>query len=104
MIWAFVTRHPRAVIAVALALALLGWLWWHDRQIIAQDRMESRTQALDADARADDAAGRVAASQAAQVERTNDEARNAATTGTDPLGDGLRSLRANKDRNGKAAR
>ncbi len=86
----------RLGLAAAAIAAVNGWLWLHDRKVIAQDRLEAAVEAQRADARADDAAGQVAASQAATVERGNDDAREAANVGSDPLGDGLRKLRTGK--------
>lgn len=92
-----IIRYNRAFIALALVLSLAGWLWWHDRQVIAQDRLEAAAEARRIDAIADDVAGQIAASEAATTEQENDDARKAAADSDDPLRAGLERLRAKKD-------
>jgi len=79
------------------ALALLGAVYaaykWHVASEVEQARADDALEAARMDAVADDIAGQIAASEAATVEGQNDDARKAANTGNDPLGDGLRSLR-----------
>lgn len=89
----FILRHNRAFIALALVLTLAGWLWHHDRQVIAQDRLEAAVEARRIDAIADDVAGQIAASEAATTEMENADAREAAADSDDPLKSGLDNLR-----------
>ena len=87
-------RIPIAALCVVLALA-----WVLNRYVadaVQDDRQESAVAVHKADARADDIAGQVAASEAATVEKQNDEARKVAADSADPLADGLRSLRDRK--------
>lgn len=91
--WRF--RIPIA--ALCAILALTTWLYWHDRQVIAQDRLEATVEAQRIDAIADDVAGQIAASEAATIEQENDDARKAAADSDDPLRAGLDRLRAKKD-------
>lgn len=83
----------RIGLGIAAIAAILGWLWLHDRQVIAQDRLQATVEAQQRDAVADDRAGQVAASEAATIETENDNAREAAAGSDDPLADGLRALR-----------
>lgn len=93
----FILRHNRAFIALALVLTLAGWLWHHDRQVIAQDRLEAAVEARRIDAIADDVAGQIAASEAATTEMENADARKAAADSDDPLRAGLDRLRNHKN-------
>lgn len=95
----------RVPIAIVLAAALLWWAL--DRYVdaaVKSDRQASAIAVHEADAIADDVAGQVAASHAATTEQENQDARQAASAGTDPLGDGLRQLRTGKARDREASR
>ncbi len=83
-----------AVAAVLLLASLAGlWLRFHDRDVIAADRAGSNAKALGT-ARAADADAAAASDETRNdVEKANDDARDAARGSDDPLGDGLRSLR-----------
>lgn len=90
---AFALRYHRPLIAVALLLALMWALNRYVADAVHDDRVESRNVALEADNKADDRAGVVAASEQARTKKENEDARQAAARSDDPLGDGLRSLR-----------
>lgn len=90
---AFALRYHRPLIAVALLLALMWALNRYVADAVHDDRVETRNAALEADSKADDVAGIVAASEQARTEKENEDARQAAARSDDPLGDGLRSLR-----------
>lgn len=97
----------RTGVTVIAGLAITAVLWFGlqhyvDRAVVV-DRAATNTRALEQGKRADDIAGKVAASKAPQTEKENDNARQAAASGDDPLGDGLRSLRAGARRDDKAA-
>lgn len=93
MIYAFILRHYRVLLPVLAALVLFAAYRWHIAREVEQARLQDAVEAARMDAVADDIAGQIAASEAATVEGQNDEARKAANAGSDPLGDGLRSLR-----------
>lgn len=84
-------------LGIAAIAAILGWLWHHDRQVIAQDRLEAAVEARRIDAIADDVAGQIAASEAATTEMENADARKAAADSDDPLRAGLDRLRNHKN-------
>lgn len=103
-------RKPVAYIALAVTvLALLGLLWaiWlhnHDASVIERHE-EKITNQVDAVSSEAAASASAAVDQSRnEVERTNDQARDAASRSDDPLGDGLRSLRAGKTSPSGAAR
>lgn len=104
MIYAFLIRHWRAIAIVAAALALYAAFRWYVAGEVEQARQADAAAVAKVDAIADDVAGQIAASQAAKVEQENRDARQAANAGTDPLGDGLRSLRTRAARDSKATR
>lgn len=104
MIYAFLIRHWRAIAIVAAALALYAAFRWYVAGEVEQARQADAAAVARVDAIADDVAGQVAASQAATIEQENDDARKAANAGTDPLGDGLRSLRTRAARDSEATR
>jgi len=80
----------------ALILAGLAWLHFHDRATIAAHeadvatRMQKRADKAEADAVS------AVTKTSNEVEQGNEQARNAAARGSDPLGDGMRSLRGTK--------
>lgn len=86
-------RFHRPLIGLALILALMWALKAYVADAIHDDRLQATVEAQQRDAVADERAGQVAASQAATIEQENDNAREAANAGNDPLGDGLRRLR-----------
>lgn len=90
---AFLARWHRPLIGVAIVLALMFALNRYVADAVHDDRLQATVEAQKADARADDLAGQVAASEQSKTQDENDEARKAANAGTDPLGDGLRKLR-----------
>ena len=95
-------RLPLAVLALIAALWI--GLRLYVRDAIKDDRREATVTALEQGKRADDVAGAVTASTAAQIEQENDNARQAASVSDDPLGDGLRQLRTGKARDREASR
>lgn len=88
-----------ALVLTVLALFFLAKMAWHHwLNGVRQDAIDSHEEVIasQVDAKASEAAA--AASEAVTVsksktEKQNDEARAAASSGIDPLGDGLRSLR-----------
>lgn len=104
MIYAFLARHWRIVAILVAALALYGAFRWYVASEVEQARKDDAAAAAKVDAIADDVAGQVAASHAAETEQENRDARKAASAGTDPLGDGLRQLRTGKARDREASR
>jgi hypothetical protein len=104
MIPTFLIRHWRIVSILVAALALYAAFRWYVAGEIEQARKDDAAAVQRIDAIADDVAGQVAASQAATVEQENRDARQAASAGTDPLGDGLRQLRTGKARDREASR
>ena len=99
MIWAFVLRYHRALIGVGAILALFVAFRLYVNGQVEQARLEDAAAVAKVDAIADDVAGQVAASEAASVQEGNDDARKAASAGTDPLGDALRQLHKGKTSN-----
>lgn len=93
MIYAFIIRYHRVLIAVGLVLALALALHLYVSGKVKDARQADAVAAIKADAKADDIAGQVAASGVAEVEKENEHARNQANAGDDMLGDGLRGLR-----------
>ena len=92
----FLTRWHRPLIGVAIVLALMFALNRYVANAVHDDRLQATVEAQKADARADDLAGQVAASEAATIEMENSNARKAANAGDDRLRDGLNSLRHRK--------
>ena len=93
MIWAFVLRYHRALIGLGAILALFIAFRLYVNGQVEQARLEDAAAVQRMDAIADDAAGQVAASESASVEKENSEARTAAAKSGDPLADGLRALK-----------
>ena len=93
MIWAFILRYHRALIGVALIVALFITARAYVNGQVEQARIKDAAAVAKVDAIADDVAGQVAATQAAVVETKNSEARTAAAKSADPLADGLRTLK-----------
>ena len=99
MIWAFVLRYHRALIGVALIVGLFITARAYVNGQVEQARLEDAAAVAKVDAIADDVAGQVAASEAASVEKENQDARREAVGSDDPLKRGLDSLRAGKTSN-----
>lgn len=91
MIW--LIKYHRALIGVGLVVALFVAFRLYVAGQVEQARLEDAAAVQRMDAIADDAAGQVAASEAASVEKENSEARTAAAKSGDPLADGLRALK-----------
>lgn len=98
-LWVFVLRYHRALIGVGAILALFIAFRLYVNGQVEQARLEDAAAVAKVDAIADDVAGQVAASEAASVQEGNDDARKAASAGTDPLGDALRQLHKGKTSN-----
>lgn len=90
---ALLIRFHRPLIGLALILALMWALNAYVADAIRDDRLQATVEAQQRDAVADDRAGQVVASEAATIEQENVNARKVAADSTDPLADGLRSLR-----------
>lgn len=90
-------RFRRIAGYIGMAFAVIALLWLaktlYDRSLIAEHDAKQESAVIKADAVADDIAGQVAASEQAEVEKENDDARKAAAAGDDPLADGLRALK-----------
>ncbi len=85
-----------ATIIIAVAALLAIGKWAYDRNLLRDYETKATAEAsASASAAAIDAADAVAETKS-NVETTNAQARDAAKRGNDPLGDGLRSLRAAK--------
>lgn len=97
-----ITRYHRALIGVGCLLALFVAFRLYVSAQVDQARSRDAVAAAKVDAIADDVAGQVAASEAAKINRENDDARKDAAGSSDPLKSGLDSLRARTPRNPKA--
>ncbi len=95
-LWAFVLRYHRAMIGLGAILALFIAFRLYVNGQIEQARLEDAAAVAKVDAIADDVAGQVAASEAATVEKENQDARREAVGSDDPLAQGLRTIRSNK--------
>lgn len=99
-------RAPLAYVtsAIALLALLMALKGCYDRSVISDNevKVQAQVQATTAAANAD-AAGAVSDTRNA-VQKGNDNARKAANAGSDPLGDGLRSLRAETGKDRPASR
>lgn len=99
-------QRPLAYLTSAIAVLALLWLLkgCYDRDVIAEHetKVQAQVQTKAAAANAD-AAGAVSDTRNA-VQKGNDNARKAASAGTDPLGDGFRSLRTEAGKDRPAAR
>lgn len=96
----FIIRYHRALIGVGLVVALFVAFRLYVAGQVEQARLEDAAAVQRMDAIADDAAGQVAASEAASVEKQNDEARREAVGSDDPLKSGLDRLRTSKTSGG----
>jgi len=101
-------RFRRAAGYIGLAVAVIALLWLgkalYDRSVIAEHDAKQDVAVIKADAKADDIAGEVAASEQAKVEKENSDARREAMGSDDPLKSGLDRLRAGKAGNPKTTR
>ena len=93
---AFLARWHRPLIGVAIVLALMFALNRYVADAVHDDRLQATVEAQKADARADDLAGQVAASEQSKTQDENDEARKTAAGSSDPLKSGFDSLRRRK--------
>jgi len=88
---------PRWVHAMAGAAARVGafflWLHFHDRGVIADHEANITAQVQVQTSEAADQASSAVVAKQTEVERRNDEARNAARDSDDPLKSGLDRLR-----------
>ena len=98
MIW--LIKYHRALIGLGAILALFIAFRLYVNGQVEQARLEDAAAVQRMDAIADDAAGQVAASEAASVEKQNDEARREAVGSDDPLKSGLDRLRTSKTSGG----
>ena len=99
-------RKPLAYLTGAIAAFALLWLLkgCYDRSVIADNEVKNTAQVQTKAAAANaDAAGAVSDTRNA-VQKGNDDARKAASAGTDPLRDGFNSLRAEAGKDRPAAR
>lgn len=103
MIYAFLLRHWRVLLAVLAVLTLYAAFRWYVAGEIRQARKNDAAAVAAADAIADDTAGQVASAHASQFAKENDDARKAALDSTDPLRAGLDRLRAGKTGPGEPA-
>jgi len=88
-------RWAKIAGAIALLLVLLPVLkGCYDRGVIRDNEARVAAQVAATSSAAADAAATTAAETRADIQKGNDDARKAANAGRDPLGDGLRSLRA----------
>jgi hypothetical protein len=98
---------PRWLKLVLAGLVLIGLAFvLHKcavRDAVEADRDASKAEALSDAREADEDAEAASDDKTQEIEDGNERARDAARGSSDPLGDGLRSLRADQDRNGKAA-
>lgn len=99
MILAFLaTRAGKfAAIGLAVVLAITAFMLWLDHRekaAVNADRAQAAVEVLDTARRADAAAVATTAAIQTKVEKSNDEARNAARNSDDPLRDGFGKLRA----------
>lgn len=86
------------VAGLLIAAAAFGlWLHLHTMAAVEADRSAAKAEALSIARTADERAHATAAGKSQEVEDANDRARDAARDSDDPLGDGLRSLRAEKN-------
>ena len=99
-------QRPLAYLTGAIAAVALLWLLkgCYDRSVIRnhETAITAQVQTKAAAANAN-AAGAVSDTRNA-VQKGNDDARKAASAGTDPLGDGFRSLRAEAGADSAATR
>lgn len=94
-------------IAGLVSLAVLGLgvaKCRYDRGVIRENEAKIAVQVAATSSAAADAAATTTAATRADVQKGNDDARKAAAAGADPLGDGLRSLRAESGADRAAAR
>lgn len=89
------------MVTIALVVAVIAFMVWLDareKAAVAANRAFSNTKALSTAREADERAERAGNRTIEEISDANERAKAAADAGSDPLGDGLRSLRAEKDR------
>jgi hypothetical protein len=84
--------------AVLLIGGFLLWDHFDDKAAVKADRSAAKAEAVSRAREADERAHGAANRQNEEVSDGNERAKAAAAGSDDPLGDGLRSLRAEKDR------
>lgn len=91
-------RKPLAWATTAITLFALLWLLkgCYDRSLIRDYEAGVQEAVASSSASASAEATEAVAETKTEVEKGNAKARDAANRGTDPLGDGLRSLRADQ--------
>ncbi len=98
----FLGGIPRwAWIALAIVIAAIAfgiWLSGEKQRAVEADRNVGKVEAVSTAREADEAAHGAAQGKSEDIEHGNEQAREAARGSDDPLGDGLRSLRAETDR------
>jgi hypothetical protein len=104
MVIPLLIRFRVPLLALGAALALFIAFRVYVSAQVEKARAEDAAEAQRMDSVADDVAGQIAASEAANVEKGNTDARNAAAGSDDPLKRGLDSLRASKGGNREASR
>lgn len=106
-VWQFLSRIPWQVYAALGALLVVLFAYSQGKGAgIAQERARQaqiEAQAVKRARTADDAARQEVTKGQDDVRESNQRARDAANAGTDKLGDGLRSLRADQARPSPAA-
>ena len=100
MIWAFVLRYHRALIGIGAILALFVAARAYVNGQVEQARLEDAAAVQRMDAIADDAAGQVAATEQAKIEKENADVRREALGSDDPLKSGIDRLRNGKTSGG----
>ena len=98
--WAVPERLRKPLAYLTLAVSLIALLalgkWLYDRNLIRDYEREATAEASASASAAAVEATEAVTETKSKVETTNEQARDAANRGADPLGDGLRSLRAAK--------
>lgn len=98
-----VTRGLAVVGVVLLVGAGALWLHLHTKAAVEADRTAAKLEAVSRAREADERAEAAGNQTREAIEDANDRAREAAAGSDDPLGDGLRSLRGEADRDRQAA-
>lgn len=109
MILAFLStragKFAAAGLAIILAIALfMLWLNGREKAAVERDRAEAAAEAAKTARRAEEASSAEIRAVQTEVEKANDEARDAAQRSDDPLGAGFDSLRTKQAGRRPAAR
>jgi len=96
----FIIKYHRALIGVGLVVALFVAFRLYVAGQVEQARLEDAAAVQRMDAIADDAAGQVAATEQAKIEKENADVRREALGSDDPLKSGLDRMRAGKTSGG----